>query len=78
MTAHVTGTSTRKVDDLVKALGCETGVSKSTVSWIRADIDREVAPVCERPLGHAAFPCVFLDATCLKARWAIRSCPVQS
>jgi hypothetical protein len=28
MTAHVTGTSTRKVDDLVKALGCESGVSK--------------------------------------------------
>ena len=32
MTAYVTGTSTRKVDDLVKALGCDTGVSKSTVS----------------------------------------------
>ena len=34
MTAYVTGTSTRKVDDLVKALGCTFGVSKSTVSRI--------------------------------------------
>ena len=32
MTAYVTGTSTRKVDDLVKALGCDSGISKSTVS----------------------------------------------
>ena len=30
MTAYITGTSTRKVDDLVRALGCESGVSKST------------------------------------------------
>ena len=39
MTAYITGTSTRKVDDLVKALGCDTGVSKSTVSRICAEID---------------------------------------
>jgi putative transposase len=68
MTAYVTGTSTRKVDDLVKALGCDSGVSKSTVSRICADIDREVAPVRERPLDHMAFPYVFLDATYVKAR----------
>jgi putative transposase len=68
MTAYVTGTSTRKVDDLVKALGCESGVSKSTVSRICADIDREVAPVRQRPLGHTTFPYVFVDATYVKAR----------
>lgn len=34
MTAYITGTSTRKVDDLVKALGCDSGISKSTVSRI--------------------------------------------
>ena len=68
MTAYVTGTSTRKVDDLVKALGCDSGVSKSTVSRICADIDREIAPVRQRPLGHAAFPYVFVDATYVKAR----------
>jgi len=37
MTAYVTGTSTRKVDDLVRALGVDAGVSKSTVSRICAD-----------------------------------------
>ncbi len=68
MTAYVTGTSPRKVDDLVKALGCDSGVSMSTVSRICADIDREVAPVRQRLLGHTAFPYVFLDATYVKAR----------
>jgi len=34
MTAYITGTSARKVDDLVKALGCDSGISKSTVSRI--------------------------------------------
>ena len=32
MEAFVTGTSTRKVDDLVQALGVESGISKSEVS----------------------------------------------
>ena len=32
MTAYITGTPTRKVDDLVKALGCGSGISKSSVS----------------------------------------------
>src|SRR5690606_9877741 len=43
MTAYITGTSTRKVDDLVRSLGCESGVSKSTVSRICKGIDDEVA-----------------------------------
>src|ERR1700749_4782676 len=42
MTAYITGTSTRKVDDLVKALGCDSGVSRSTVSRICAGIDADV------------------------------------
>ncbi len=44
MTAYITGTSTRKVDDLVKALGCESGISKSTVS----------PPASRTPAGNAA------------------------
>jgi hypothetical protein len=40
MEASVHGTSTRKVDDLVKALGVETGISKSEVSRICAELDR--------------------------------------
>ena len=68
MTAYVTGTSTRKVDDLVKALGCESGVSKSTVSRICAGIDDEVAAFRGRPLNHIAMPYVYLDAVYIKAR----------
>ena len=68
MTAYVTGTSTRKVDDLVKALGCDSGVSKSTVSRICRGIDAEVAVFRTRTLGHLAMPYVYLDATYIKAR----------
>jgi putative transposase len=68
MTAYITGTSTRKVDDLVRALGCETGVSRSTVSRICKGIDDEVAAFRTRPLGHIAMPYVYLDATYIKAR----------
>ena len=60
MTAYVTGTSTRKVDDLVKALGCASGVSKSTVSRICKGIDDEVAVFRTRPLDHLAMPYVYL------------------
>ena len=68
VTAYVTGTSTRKVEDLVRALGCESGVSKSTVSLICQDIDHKVVPIRQRPLGHTTCPYVFLDATYVKAR----------
>ena len=68
MTAYVTGTSTRKVDDLVRALGCNSGVSKSTVSRICKGIDDEVAVFRTRPLDHIAMPYVYLDATYIKAR----------
>lgn len=67
MSAYVHGTSTRKVDDLVRALGCDTGVSKSTVSRICGEIDAEVAAF-RRRLDHACFPYVFCDATYVKAR----------
>ena len=68
MTAYITGTSTRKVDDLVRALGCESEISKSTVSRICKGIDDEVAVFRTRPLGHLAMPYVYLDATYIKAR----------
>lgn len=68
MTAYVSGTSTRKVDDLVKALGCDSGVSKSTVSRICSEIDEQVEVFRTRRLDHLEFPYVFLDATYVKAR----------
>ena len=68
MTAYITGTSTRKVDNLVKALGCDSGVSKSTVSRICAQIDADVAVLRTRTLGHQRFVYVWLDATYVHVR----------
>lgn len=68
MEAYVHGTSTRKVDDLVAALGVESGISKSEVSRICADLDADVAAFKTRDLSAQAFPYVFLDATYCKAR----------
>ena len=68
MEAYVTGASVRKVDDLVKALGADTGISKSEVSRICADLDEQVAGFADRDLSEFAFPYVFLDATYCKAR----------
>jgi putative transposase len=68
MEAYLHGVSTRKVDDLVKALGADTGISKSEVSRICADLDAEVGAFRDRSLANQAFPYVFLDATYCKAR----------
>ena len=68
MEAYLHGVSTRKVDDLVKALGADTGISKSEVSRICADLDGEVAGFRDRSLAGAGYPYVFLDATYCKAR----------
>ncbi len=68
MEAYVHGVSTRKVDDLVKALGADTGISKSEVSRICGNLDEDVAAFRDRPLGDTTYPYVFLDATYCKAR----------
>jgi putative transposase len=68
MEAYLHGTSTRKVDDLVKALGADSGISKSEVSRICADLDAEVAAFRDRSLADQPFRYVFLDATYCKAR----------
>ena len=68
MTAYTTGTSTRNVDDLVRALGCDSGVSRSTVSRICAEIDAQVEAFRTRSLDQVAFPYVFVDGTYIKAR----------
>jgi transposase-like protein len=68
MEAWVEGISTRSVDDLVAALGVDSGVSKSEVSRICAGLDETVAAFRSRRLDHAGFPYVFLDATYLHVR----------
>ncbi len=64
--AYVHGVSTRKVDDLVKALGM-AGISKSQVSRVCEELDEEVERFRNRPLG-GAYPYVWVDATYVKAR----------
>jgi transposase-like protein len=68
MEAYVHGVSTRSVDDLVKALGADSGISKSQVSKICAGLDAEISEFKNRTLDHTTFPYVFLDATYCKAR----------
>jgi len=68
MTAYITGTSTRKVDDLVKALGCDSGISKSSVSRICKGIDADVTVLRTRRLDHQPFVYVWLDATYVHVR----------
>ena len=67
MEAYVHGVSTRKVDDLVKALGGASGISKSEVSRICAELDGDLEAFRTRPL-EGEFPYVFADATYIKAR----------
>ena len=66
--AWIDGVSTRKVDQLVRALGNDTGISRSTVSRICAEIDEAVHEFLARPLDHTWFPYLFLDATYLDVR----------
>ncbi len=64
--AYLQGVSTRRVDDLVKALGME-GISKSQVSRLCAELDAEVERFRTRRL-EGAYPSVWLDATFVKVR----------
>jgi transposase-like protein len=64
--AYVKGVSTRKVEDLVVALGLE-GISKSEVSRICARLDEQVEAFRGRPL-LGRYPYLFLDATYEKVR----------
>jgi transposase-like protein len=64
--AWIGGVSTRRVDDLVQAMGL-AGISKSTVSKLCKDIDERVTAFLERPL-EGEWPYLWLDATYLKVR----------
>src|SRR4029453_10084263 len=64
--AYVHGVSTRKVDELMKALGLD-GISKSEVSRVCAALDVEVEAFRSRRL-EGEYPYVWLDATYHKVR----------
>lgn len=64
--AYVHGVSTRKVDELVQAMGL-SGVSKSQVSRLCEELDEVVGAFRNRPLEDV-YPYIWLDATYLKVR----------
>ncbi len=64
--AYVHGVSTRKVDELVQALGI-AGLSKSEVSRICAELDEHMERFRNRPL-EGEYPYVWLDAKAVKVR----------
>ena len=64
--AYVHGVSTRSVDDLVQAMGM-SGISKSQVSRLCAEIDEKVKAFLSRPI-EGDWPYLWIDATYLKQR----------
>jgi putative transposase len=64
--AYIQGVSTRSVDDLVQAMGM-SGISKSQVSRLCAEIDEKVHAFLGRPL-EGDWLYVWLDATYVKVR----------
>ena len=65
--AYVEGVSTRRVDDLVRSLGCE-GISKSQVSRICSALDSVVSSFLGRPLDAGPYRYLWLDALTQKVR----------
>ena len=64
--AYIQGVSTRRVDELLKALGL-TGIDKSAVSRISQQLDEAVRQFRERKL-EGTYPYIWLDALYLKVR----------
>jgi putative transposase len=64
--AWIGGVSTRRVDELVQAMGL-AGISKSQVSKLCKEIDERVGGFLDRPL-EGEWPYLWLDATYLRVR----------
>jgi putative transposase len=64
--AYIHGVSTRSVDDLVQAMGM-SGISKSQVSRLCAEIDEKVKAFLARPI-EGDWPYLWIDATYVKVR----------
>src|SRR5690606_6824387 len=64
---YVEGVSTRRVDDLVKAMGID-GMSASQVSRLAASLDAKVAEFRNRPLDAGPYRYVWIDALTQKVR----------
>lgn len=68
MEVCVHGVSTRPVDDLVKALGGDSGMPKLDVSRICGGLDEPLTAFRTRLLNHTRFPWLCLEATYCKVR----------
>ena len=68
---YVRGVSTRRVEGLVQTLGIES-LSKSQVSRMAKDLDKEVEAFRTRPLDQGPYTYVWLDAMVEKVREAGR------
>jgi transposase-like protein len=64
--AYIQGVSTRRLDEVVRSLGM-TGISKSQVSRLCAELDEEMSRFRNRQL-EGNYPYVWLDATYVKVR----------
>ena len=64
---YAEGVSTKRADDLVKALGCD-GISKSQVPRICQELDEVAGRFPGRSLGGVANPYVWLDVLTQKVR----------
>jgi transposase-like protein len=69
--AYVEGVSTRRVDDLARAMGID-GISRSQVSAMCQSLDELVAAWRNRALDAGPYPFVWLDALFIKVREAGR------
>ena len=65
--AYIEGVSTRRVDDLVKAMGIE-GISKSEVSRLAAELDERVAEFRNRSLDTGPYRYLWIDALTQRVR----------
>ena len=65
--AYVEGVSTRRLDDLVRAMGIE-GISSSQVSRMAAELDAKVAEFRDRPLDAGPYRYLWIDALTQKVR----------
>ena len=65
--AYIEGVSTRRADDLVRAMGID-GISKSQVSRMAAELDARVTEFRERPLDAGPYRYLWIDALTQKVR----------
>jgi putative transposase len=73
MACYVEGVSTRRVDQVARAMGIEQ-ISKSQVSRICAELDELVDAWRNRPLDTGPYPLVWMDALSMRVREGGRIC----